>query len=82
MVNAENKILSDYNENSEIVCTTARAVVSASKGQGTQCFVNYANAPINVDGKDIVKVIVSIEEDDYSYVLSSISHTKPVSEEK
>ena len=76
LISVENAITSDFQEE-PIVCTTARATISASKGQGTQSFVSYSNKAINVDGKDIVKVIVKIEEGDYSYVLSNISVTKP-----
>lgn len=77
LISTDNKVKSDYNENSEISCTTARATVSASKGQGTQCYINYANNAISVDGKDIVKAIISIQEGDYSYVLSNVSVVKP-----
>lgn len=76
LVSVENAITSDFQEE-PIVCTTARATISASKGQGTQSFINYSNRAIKVDGKDIVKVIVKIEEGDYSYVLSDISVSKP-----
>lgn len=76
LTSIDNTVKTDYNGNTEIKCSTARATVSASKGQGTQCFVNYANTPITVNGKDVVKAIVSIYEDDYSYVLSNISVSK------
>lgn len=76
LISFENTITSDFQED-PIVCTTARATISASKGQGTHSSISYANSPIKVDGKDIVKVIVKIEEGNYSYVLSNISVTKP-----
>lgn len=81
ITNYENTITTDYNNNAEIKCTTVVTRMSAQEGQGTQNYINYANAPITVDGKDVVKAMVAIYEGEYSYVLKNISVTKEVAQE-
>lgn len=60
-------------ENPTFVCTCIGANMTADKGNGTARYIYFTDSPITVDGKDIVKAMVKIEEDKYSYVLKEIN---------
>ena len=83
MVSNEKKITTDY-ENTEFTCTQIATTLSSTGTSGTldvalrsnTHFLYFSNTPIKVDGKDIVKPLVEIQEGDYSYVLASVSITE------
>lgn len=71
----EVQVTTDYSEN-EFTCTKIATVMLSDIDQSPTHYLYYANSPIRVDGKDIVKPLVEIQEDNYHYVLKDISIVK------
>lgn len=59
-------------ENPTLTCTCIVANMAADKGSGTARYIYYADQSITIEGKDVIKAMVKIEEDGYTYVLKDI----------
>ncbi len=59
-------------DNPTLTCTCIVANMAADKGSGTARYIYYADQPVSVEGKDVIKAMVKIEEDGYNYVLKDI----------
>lgn len=72
---ADTKITIDYSED-EYACTKIATAMSSDIDTSPTHVLYYATSPIKVDGKDIVKPLIKIEEGNYHYVLKDISIVK------
>lgn len=63
-------------ENPTLTCTCIGANMTAEKGNGTSRYIYYSDESVSIDGKDVIKAMVKIEEDGYSYILKDIKVTE------
>lgn len=75
IMSKDTKVTTDYSED-EFSCTKIGTLMSSDIDQSPTHYLYYANSPITVDGKEIVKPLIEIAEDNYHYVLKDISIVK------